>query len=139
MADMFKAALPNNNSENEMTTAHTATPWEVESVRDEHGVKEFAIVCPNGRVLFDSFNRDVMNSAIESESHEDGIDAWNAPAKADAEFIVRACNRDHVFDDLVEALKRIKIECDLEGLRNKAGFDSWLNLADAALAKAGAA
>lgn len=34
---------------------------------------------------------------------------------------------------LAEALTRLRNECDLEGLREKAGFDCWLNLADEAL------
>ena len=38
--------------------------------------------------------------------------------------------------DLHEALYRLTREADLDGLRQKAGWDAWLSMADAALAKA---
>jgi len=34
---------------------------------------------------------------------------------------------------LAEALRRLRNECDLEGLRSRAGFDCWLSMADKAL------
>lgn len=38
--------------------------------------------------------------------------------------------------ELIEALNRLSTECKLEGLKQKAGFDCWISLADKALAKA---
>jgi len=38
--------------------------------------------------------------------------------------------------DLLEALTRLRNDCDLTGLRDQAGFDCWLQMADAAIAKA---
>lgn len=37
---------------------------------------------------------------------------------------------------LVEALSRLRTECELEGLRTRAGFDCWMTAADLALKKA---
>ena len=56
-----------------------------------------------------------------------------AQAESMAKYVVKAVN---VHDDLLEVLARLRNECDLDGLRSKAGFDCWLTCADAAIAKA---
>lgn len=38
--------------------------------------------------------------------------------------------------DLLEALYRLTTECELDGLNPKAGYDCWLSVARAAIAKA---
>lgn len=53
------------------------------------------------------------------------------------EAMSEASRRVRAYPDLVKALTRLRNECDLDGLRNRAGFDCWLALADEALAKAG--
>jgi hypothetical protein len=40
--------------------------------------------------------------------------------------------------DLLEALYRLKTEAELDGMASRAGWDAWISMANAALAKAGA-
>lgn len=40
-----------------------------------------------------------------------------------------------IIDRLYEALFRLSVDCKLAGLEDQAGFDSWLKMADEALAK----
>ncbi len=64
--------------------------------------------------------------------HEDAI-CGGREAGANAARIVQCWNS---HDTLVEALTRLVREAELDGLREKAGWDCWLHEADKALAKA---
>jgi hypothetical protein len=96
-------------------SARTPGLWEVDTVRNEGeygdggpdshiGFDSFAIIDAEGRVLFDSLNRDAAITEVDEESDdEDGHHhAWDRLAKADAEHLVRCVN---AHDTLVEALR----------------------------------
>lgn len=53
--------------------------------------------------------------------------------EATALYVLTACK---AIGPMVEALTRLRNECDLSGLRDRAGFDCWLGVADEALALA---
>lgn len=88
-----------------MSTSHTPTPWSVDTERSEGsfgdggpdertGFDAFSILDADGRVLFDSLNRDGSASEIheERDSYEGHYSAWDAKAKADAARIVHCVN-----------------------------------------------
>jgi hypothetical protein len=74
-------------------SGHTPGPWEIDTIDndgeygsgpDSHrGFKSYAVYDANGRCLFDSLNRDGAVSEICEEYDEDGIHAWDEPAKHD--------------------------------------------------------
>ena len=90
--------------------SHMKTPLSVEAIdadgdygsgEDVHsGYKAYAITDADGRVLFDSLNRDSANTEIKVESDGESFLAWDHLAKSDAERIVRAVN---AHDELVTA------------------------------------
>lgn len=53
---------------------------------------------------------------------------------ANAEHIVNCVN---LHDQLIEALYRLKTECEFDGVQNKAGYAHWIKMANEVLAKAG--
>ena len=69
---------------------------------------------------------------VSPEWHEDRI-CGGREAGENAARIVHCWNS---HDTLVEALTRLVREAELDGLREKAGWDCWLLEADKALAKA---
>lgn len=94
---------------------HTPTPWSVDSTRNEgeygdggpdprSGFDSFVIMDSEGRVLFDSLNRDGSMTEIteEGDSYEGHFHAWDAAAKRDAEHVVRCVN---AHADLLAALQ----------------------------------
>lgn len=98
-----------------MANKHTPAPWEVDTVRNEGeygnggpdshiGFDSFVVMDSEGRVLFDSLNRDGALTEVDEESDdEDGYHrAWDTLAKADAEHIVRCVN---AHDLMLEALE----------------------------------
>ena len=99
-----------------MTKAkHTPGPWYVDTVRNEgeygnngpdtrSGFNSFAIFDTEGRVLFDSLNRDGSACEVTEDYDEDGGSAWDAQAKADAERIVQCVNKYDELSDIVSKL-----------------------------------
>jgi hypothetical protein len=88
--------------------------WEVDTVRNEgeygngpdthSGFESFAVIDSEGRVLFDTLNRDGTLTEIHEESDDaDGYHrAWDAKAQADLEHAVRCVN---AHDDLLAQLQ----------------------------------
>lgn len=81
----------------------TPAPWSVDSTPNEgeygnngpdtrSGFNSFAIIDAEGRVLFDSLNRDGSACEVTEDYDEDGGSAWDAQAKADAEHAVKCVN-----------------------------------------------
>lgn len=96
---------------------HTDTdlPWEVDTTRNEgeygsggpdtsSGFNSYVITDSEGRVLFDSLNRDgSLTDVCEAIDAEDGyFCAWDNAAKRDALHVVRCVN---AFDLMLEALE----------------------------------
>jgi hypothetical protein len=138
-----------------MEAKHTALPREVVEVDNGgdyggsgpdcySGFKSFAIADSEGRVLFDSLNRDHHLCEVHEEYDEDGVYAFDKPAQQDAAFIVRACN---AHDDLITEYEKTisAIESIIPRLRGQGAHDEAGELAcrlvdlRAALAKAEAA
>ena len=111
---------------------HTELPWRK------------AVLCGGGRfeLLGD---RDIYIGEIHMVSSACPGRATSAEtAKANAEFIVRACNRDDAFEDLLDACKWIHalISTASDGgnawcaVRDQPGAKEWANNLDAAIKKA---
>ncbi len=85
-------------------TQATPRPWEIDTVRNDgdygdggpdasSGYDSFSIVDASGRVLFDSLNRNTGLTEIrEDRASDEGVTAWDDPARCDAELIVIAVN-----------------------------------------------
>jgi hypothetical protein len=71
----------------------------------QEGYNAYAIVDTQGRVLFDSLNRDDRTSLIKEDHDQDGRHAWDAQARVDVRLAAAAW-------DLLEALKRIAEHTD---------------------------
>lgn len=94
-----------------MTQKHTPTPWKV---------YQFGGV---------QIGQEDTGEAICS--------MWGDKSEGDANaaHIVKCVN---MHDGLVEALRRLKQECEADGLDRKAGYDCWISIANETLKKAGA-
>lgn len=107
-----------------MTQEHTPTPW---AVCKEAGNNGFASTIAGH--FTKKFNGEISQYTI---GHLGRIgESVNATDEANAAFIVRACNRDHVFDELVEALTDAVIATASDHAE-----DPWSLRARALLAKA---
>lgn len=88
--------------------------WSVDTIRNEgeygsgpdthSGFDSFAILDSEGRVLFDSLNRDgaVTEITEDGDAYEGYFNAWDAKAKEDAERIVICVN---AFEEMSNALE----------------------------------
>jgi hypothetical protein len=111
---------------NEAKSEFSPGPWEVDTVRsdgeygdggpDSHvGFDAYAIFDSEGRVLFDSLNRDGSASEIteEGDSYEGYFRAWDAKARADAERIVQCVN---AHNHMLEALEVVSVAPQVRGV-----------------------
>jgi len=118
---------------------HTPTPWKLDR-HDKHGLYDETythIDGPSGAWMH--FARIVVRMEGDDSDSKEGL--------ANAAFIVRAVNRDHVFDDLVKALDSVRVLIDYlkiqmeysRGTLDKINFEHVLErepIVRAALAKA---
>lgn len=135
-----------------VSAARTPGTWDYDAVRNEGeygdggpdshiGFDSFAILDAEGRVLFDSLNRDGAVTEVDEESDDEAgyHRAWDRRAQADAQHVVRCVN---AHDDLLEALQRyVALDIKADGYDGKTmRQDSGLHRAAvAAIAKAGGA
>lgn len=117
---------------------HTPLPWEVNIIRNEgdfgmgedisSGFDSYSISIANGKIIADTTNSDLI--IVEDESDDETRFTWDTVGKANAEFIVRACNTHY---KLLDACKEVT-----EWFANKSEFvGAELNeLIKAAIAKA---
>jgi hypothetical protein len=93
-----------------MAVAHTPLPWSVDSQETEMSygsrvgrtgnVTTYTIVDGKNAVICDTSNSTL--ATVEEECDEDGVSLWDSQGKANAAFIVTACNLHY---ELLEALK----------------------------------
>jgi hypothetical protein len=99
----------------DINATHTPGPWAVVRSNSAEGADVWWIV---GNIGSHNSEKDI--GSVQggcSPTHE-----------ADAALIAAA-------PDLLDALYRIKTEAELDGMADRAGWDAWIRLANAAIAK----
>lgn len=109
---------------------HTPTPWKVIEKQTQVG----RCFCIGGE---DQFAEKSLTNRVPSYAclYDDYGQGDNV-TKANAEFIVRACNRDHIFDALVAALELILPMAKGYAAQNQVGNNlAFIELAEAVIEK----
>lgn len=101
-----------------MSATPSPVPWDYDAVRNEGeygdggpdshiGFDSFAILDVEGRVLFDSLNRDGAVTEVDQESDDEAgyHRAWDRLAQVDAQHVVRCVN---AHDDLLALARGVE-------------------------------